>query len=101
MPKKLKVLLLFDVPYAPPNGQSYREFMRGDEWRDERDVVRTLLKIGHKVLTFGVHDDVAPLVETVQREKPDVVFNMCESFKADRKHEPNVMALLELLSVPY
>jgi D-alanine-D-alanine ligase len=101
MQKKLNVLVLFDVPYAPPNGQDFREFMRGGEWRDERDVVRTLLKLGHAVKVFGIHNDIAPLVELVQAEKPDVVFNLCESFNADRKHEPNRTALLELLGVHY
>ncbi len=95
------MLVLFDVPYAPPNGQDFREFMVGDEWRDERDVVRTLLKLGHDVHVFGVHDDIAPLVARVQKDRPDVVFNLCESFNADRKHEPNLTALLELLGVPY
>lgn len=101
MTRKLKVLVLFDVPYSPPNGQDFRDFMRGDEWRDERDVVRTLHKLGHDVDVFGIHDDIAPLVALVQKDRPDVVFNMCESFNADRKHEPNLMALLELLGVPY
>ncbi len=101
MSRSLQVLVLFDVPYAPPNGRDYRSFMKGAEWKDERDVVRTLLKLGHKVQTFGIHDDVAPLVEYIQRERPDVVFNLCESFNTDRKHEPNLTGLLELLQVPY
>ena len=101
MPRKLNVLVLFDVPYAPPNGQDFRDFMRGDEWRDERDVVRALMNHGHDVAVFGIHDDIAPLVARIQSDRPDVVFNLCESFNADRKHEPNLMALLELLGVPY
>lgn len=95
------MLVLFDVPYAPPNGQDFRDFMKGDEWRDERDVVRALIKLGHAVEVFGIHDDIAPLVARVQADRPDVVFNLCESFKADRKHESNLMGLLELLDVPY
>ena len=101
MARKLRVLMLFDVPYTPPNDRDFRDFMIGDEWKDERDVMRALIKCGHEAEAFGVHDDIAPLVNHIQKNRPDVVFNMCESFRADRKHEPNLMALLELLGVPY
>jgi D-alanine-D-alanine ligase len=99
--RKLDVLVLFDVPYAPPNHLAWREFMVGDEWKDERDVIRALTRLGHRVSAFGVYDDVAPLVAQVARAKPDVIFNLCETFRADRAHEPNLPAVLELLGVPY
>lgn len=99
--RKLNILLLFDVPYAPPNHQPFGKFMRGDEWRDELDVVRALIKLGHRVTTFGVFNEVAPLVERLHQNQPDVVFNLCESFAAERRQEPNLMALLELLKIPY
>jgi len=99
--RKLNVLMLFDVPYTPPNDLDYTTFMIGDEWQDERDVMRTLLKLGHTVTPFGVFDDIQPLIDVVRRLKPDVIFNQCESFSGDRAQEPNLPALLELLGVPY
>lgn len=99
--RKLKVLLVFDVPYAPPNHLDWTEFMVGDEWKDERDVMRTLVRAGHHASAFGVFDEVEPLIEHIRRTKPDVVFNLCESFSGDRAQEPNLPALLEMLGVPY
>lgn len=99
--RKLDILVLFDVPYAPPNDRDFSEFMQGDDWTDERHVIRALQKLGHRVATFGVFDDIAPLVARLHETPPDVVFNMCETFDASRAHEPNLMALLELLKVPY
>lgn len=99
--RKLNVLLLFDVPFTPENHLDSSEYMVGDEWKDERDVMRTLNKLGHKVSAFGVFDDIRPLVDRVRQAKPDVIFNLCESFNADRSKEPNLPALLELLGVPY
>lgn len=99
--RKLNVLLLFDVPFTPENHLDSSEYMIGDEWKDERDVLRTLTKLGHRVTTFGVFDDIRPLIDCVRRVKPDVIFNLCESFNADRAQEPNLPALLELLGVPY
>jgi D-alanine-D-alanine ligase len=99
--RKLNVLLLFDVPFTPDNDLDASEYMVGDEWKDERDVMRALTRLGHKVSAFGVFDDIRPLVDKVRAVKPDVIFNLCESFNADRKQEPNLPALLELLGVPY
>ncbi len=99
--RKLNVLLLFDVPFAPPNHLDSAEYMVGDEWKDERDVFKALTRLGHKVTAFGVFNDIQPLVDIVRAVKPDVIFNLCESFNADRAQEANLPALLELLSVPY
>jgi D-alanine-D-alanine ligase len=101
MPRKLKVLALYDVPYAPPNGRAPRAFMVGDEWRDERDVLRALTKLGHAAEAFGLFDDVVPLVERLRAGKPDVVFNFCEGFRGARTQEGNIPALLELMGVAY
>lgn len=99
--RRLKVLLVFDVPYTPPNHLEPSEYMVGDEWKDERDVMRALRRLGHHASAFGIFDDVQPLIDYIRNEKPDVVFNQCESFSGDRTQEANLPALLEMLGVPY
>ncbi len=98
---KLHILLIFDVPYAPPNHLDHTSYMVGDEWKDERDVLRSLRRLGHTVTVFGIFDDIQPLIEHIRLAKPDVIFNQCESFRSDRSQEANLPALLELLGVPY
>lgn len=97
----LKILLLFDIPYTPPIETDYRKYMIGDEWKDERDVARTLTKLGHQVTAFGIHNDIKPLITYIEANRPDVVFNQCESFAEDRQNESNLAGLLELLAIPY
>jgi D-alanine-D-alanine ligase len=97
----MQVLVLFDLAGAPPIDGDFAALMRGPDWKDERDVVRTLKKLGHEVRLFGIFDDIRPLVDELTRHKPDVVFNQCESFANDRQHEPSVIALLDLLGIPY
>lgn len=97
----LKILLLFDIPYTPPVETDYRKYMIGDEWKDERDVARTLTKLGHQVTAFGIHNDVKPLIAYIEANRPDVVFNQCESFAENRQNESNLAGLLELLAIPY
>ena len=64
---KLKVLLLYDVPFAPNNAVSARALMTGPEWIDERDVLTSLERSGHHVTAFGVFDDIQPLGNEASR----------------------------------
>jgi len=101
--RKLRILLLFDVPWAPPEPEELKRMFREDpeEWRGERDVRDALERLGHDVTLLGIHDSISPLLTAIENVKPDLVFNMCESFARDRDLEPNLIALLELLKVPF
>jgi D-alanine-D-alanine ligase len=41
------------------------------------------------------------LIQALEEDPPDLVFNLCEAFGNDRDFEPHVAALLELMKVPY
>jgi D-alanine-D-alanine ligase len=60
-----------------------------------------LRKLEHEVETLAIYDDVRVVLAKIDSFKPDVVFNLCETFLSNRAHEPNIPALLELLKVPY
>jgi D-alanine-D-alanine ligase len=64
-------------------------------------VLACLQRLGHQVETLAVFDNVADIVEKLKAHGPDVVFNLSESFRHDRAHEPNIPALLELMKVRY
>jgi D-alanine-D-alanine ligase len=50
---------------------------------------------------FGLFDDVLPLIEFSKATRPDLVFNLCESFNSCRELEPNLIAVFELLGIKY
>jgi D-alanine-D-alanine ligase len=64
-------------------------------------VARALRKGGHKPSVLGVHGDVRKLVAGLQRRKPDLVFNLMETFGDNQLGAAGVAGLLELLGVPY
>ena len=99
----MKILVLFDVhrPIAPDETFSIRSLRTEEEKPTEADVLTCLRKLGHDVETLAVYDVVKAVFDKVETFKPDVVFNLCETFFSDRAHEPNVPALLELMKVPY
>jgi D-alanine-D-alanine ligase len=100
----VKVLVLFDVAHraaAAAPTFSPEELKEREDKQTEADVLACLQRLGHEVQTLAVFDDVAPLVQKVKCFAPEVVFNLTESFRSDRAHEPNIPALLELMKVRY
>ena len=99
----MKILILFDLHRAPKEDEEFSpNTLRKDEGKPtEADVLECLQRIGHETETLAVFDNVVAIVEKLAAFKPDVVFNLTESFHASRSHEPNIPALLELLKVRY
>jgi D-alanine-D-alanine ligase len=99
----VKILVLFDFTRRVPIDETFSAHaLRTEEEKPtEADVLLCLRRLGHEVDTLAVYDNVRDIFDKVTAFAPDVVFNLCEAFHADRAHEPNVPALLELMKVPY
>ena len=51
---------------------------------------------------LGLHgQDFGRLLETIERDPPDLVFNLCESLNGDTRNEIVVPAVLDMLRIPY
>ncbi|MBU2101912.1 MAG: ATP-grasp domain-containing protein, partial [Candidatus Omnitrophica bacterium] len=101
MPKPLNVLLLFDSPYAAARGYDFNKEFQDPDWNTERDVYQALIENGHAVRLLGLYDEVNVLLEEVRENKPDVIFNLAEVFKKKTYFDKNIVALLEMLEVPF
>ena len=62
---------------------------------------RAITANGHTVRRLTVADKVDPLLHELTAEKPDLVFNIAESFGGRSALESNVAALLNLLGMHY
>ena len=98
----MRILVLFDLARPAPQEESYspRSLLEQDR-RIESEVLSCLKRLGHDVELLAVFDNVKDIVDRIREFEPDVVFNLCESFRCERVHEPNIPALLDLLKVPY
>lgn len=102
MPKKRKVLLLFNSPYNKPRGYDYKEeFADPDNMYTENDVHEALKAIGCEVSLLGLHNEITPLFEEIEENRPDVIFNLVEVFNDKTHWEKNMAALLEMIGIPY
>lgn len=100
--KRLKVLLVFDTPSAMPRDHDYtEEFKDAENWAAENDVYGALLENGYEVRRLGLYADVRPLLDKVETFKPDVIFNQLETFHEITQWDKNIVALIEMLKVPY
>lgn len=101
MRKRLRVLLVFDLPYAVGRDHDYtKEFADPDDCYTENDVHRALLENGYEVRLLGLYADVRPLLDEVREFKPDVIFNLLETFHQVANWDKNIKALIEILKVP-
>jgi len=64
-------------------------------------VAAALRKKGHRTSIFGVHDDLKKLVSGFSRRKPDLVFNLLESFGENLGGDVAVAGVLDLLRLRY
>ncbi len=49
---------------------------------------------------LSLYDDVRPLLDAVRDVKPDVIFNLCETYRNVTHWDKNIVATMELLGVP-
>jgi D-alanine-D-alanine ligase len=66
-----------------------------------KHVARALRASGHKVSILAVHADVKKLISGLSRRKPDLVFNLAETFGEDELGAIGLVGLLNLLGVRY
>lgn len=99
----MRILILFDLARKTGENESFSaRALKEDEGKPtEADVLRCLKRLDHEIDMLAVFDNVRDIVNKLDEFKPDVVFNLCESFHDDRAHEPNIPALLELMKVRY
>jgi D-alanine-D-alanine ligase len=65
-------------------------------------IVSALTEAGFAAQRIGLDGrDVFGVLDRVRAEKPDLVFNLCESMAGDPRNEPTFAGLLDLFEVPY
>jgi D-alanine-D-alanine ligase len=64
-------------------------------------VAKALKAKGHKVSILGVREDLAKMVQGLKRHRPELVFNLLESFGEDTGGDVAVAGVLDLLRLRY
>ncbi len=99
---RLRIVVLHNNDYAhlPPDDPGYSA--RADVENAAQGLADALVARGHHAERMGLDlPELPDVLEALHRDPPDVVFNLCESLRADARHESMVPALLDLVGAPY
>ncbi|MHC4623671.1 MAG: D-alanine--D-alanine ligase family protein [Planctomycetota bacterium] len=99
MSRRLKITVLVDAPEIPDNDPDFAG--EPEQWTTEYHVITTLRDLRYKVSVLGAVDDIGTIVNSLAEQKPDIVFNLTEAFRGDRRLDKNIVALLEMLRIPF
>ena len=98
--KKARVVVLFDTDDAPPANQDFTKHIESVD-EAEFDVARALIARGHEVRCLGFRDDLDQLVAGLKAQPCDMVFNLSERFRGKSALDYTVVAILEMLGIPF
>ncbi|HAV65429.1 MAG TPA: hypothetical protein DCY13_24015 [Verrucomicrobiales bacterium] len=101
MPKREKVLLVFDSAGTKAIDHDYKDELKTEEWQAESDVIRAIKRLGHECEMVGLHDDTEPLRQKLAEYQPDIIFNMVEAFANLSSAEQKITSYLELQGIPF
>lgn len=97
----MKIAVIFDSPHPEWEDEAFKREVEEKVEEAEYDVARALMAGGHDVLMIGIGDDVVPLLSKLASFQPKLVFNGCEGFRKNARHEYAIAALLDMYAYRY
>jgi D-alanine-D-alanine ligase len=95
-----KVVVLYNTDYDAEQARSTPDLTSVRE--SARAIVGALREAGHAVELTGVHGvEVYAVLDRLRCNKPDLLFNLCESMDGDSRNEPTFAGLLDLMGLRY
>jgi len=97
----MKIAVIFDSLHPEWGDADYKREIEQKVEEAEYDVARALMAGDHDVLMIGIGDDVAPPLTKLAAFQPRLVFNGCEGFRKNARHEYAIAALLDMYGYRY
>jgi D-alanine-D-alanine ligase len=66
-----------------------------------KSVQRALKESEHITKIVPVALDIHKLIDELRSDRPDIIFNLCESVDGDPTQEMNIASLFEIMKIPY
>lgn len=84
-----------------PEEQSAVDLSEVGVLEEKEDIARALQTLGYRTSIFNIDGNIIRLITFLQNEKPDVIFNLCESVDNNAIHEMHIAGIYELLGIQY
>ncbi len=110
---KIKVAIVYNEPQpemyrkvseAKSRGVDIKTYFEVDKrtpMEDYEFVAGKLNNIGFNSYTLNIKDNLKTMLNNLQENKPDVIFNFIEIYKDNSRLEMNIVGLFELMGIPY
>jgi len=92
----VKIAVVFDALHPEWGDADYQREIDAKVEEAEYDVARALIANGHDVSMVGIGNELGPLLERLAAFGPKLVFNGCEAFRGNARHEYAIAAVLEM-----
>ena len=110
--KKIKVAIIYNeahpeyykIPESTEKVGDFKEYFEVENLTPMEEfeiMAKKLGKVGLEAYTLNIKDNIQMLIDDVNKNKPDVIFNFVEIYKDVARYEMNVVGLYELLGIPY
>src|SRR2546425_11331057 len=97
----VKIAVVFDPRHPEWDDAAYKKELEAKVEEAEYDVARALMAKGHDVLMVGLAEPLGGTLERLAAFQPKLVFNGCESFRGQARHEYALAAGLEMHGYRY
>jgi len=97
----MRILMLTDPETVPADDPLLMSAEVLPESAMEYHIARGLRELGHEVEVLGFGNSIAANIEALTTHKPELVFNLTEWFKGNRRQDAHIAGLLDLLELPY
>lgn len=114
MKNKLNISLIFNDPVQYATGPVYEgtgvdlddvsgaiDMSEYGVLDEVKSVERALAPLEHNTRIVPVALDINKLITELNENRPDIIFNLCESVDGDPTQEMNIAGLFELMKIPY
>jgi len=110
----MKIHILFNDPLQYTNDKIHDDGVTNIDYLEEpidmseygvldemKAVERALQKLNYDIKIVPVAIDLFKLIDHLHYDRPDLIFNLCESLDGDPVQEMNIASLYEILKIPY
>jgi D-alanine-D-alanine ligase len=98
----MKIAVCFNLaPAVPLRGEQQDRISEAGSEDEAEAVASALQQLGHTPILIPLGAEIQPFITTLHKEKPHLVFNLCEGFWGCSSQEMHVAALFELLGLPH
>jgi D-alanine-D-alanine ligase len=101
MPRKLKVLALFDAVAPTTLDQDLTPELKTADWKTEAAVLKALDELGYAHEHLAIFDDLDLVRQKLQTFSPDVIFNLADQFRNNRALDQHIASFLALTGIPF